>query len=94
MTMDIAWLVTLLLEHSHCYSQGKAGYLLDREKCFDRLPWSITFQLEREAGYPELWSKADQRLNQPSSVLLSGSVHWLAPSGHAPTRSDKGLLVL
>ena len=53
MTMDVAWVVTLLLEHAHCFSQNKAGYLLDREKCFDRLPWSITFALEQHAGFPQ-----------------------------------------
>ena len=63
MTMDIVWVVTLLIEHAHCYSQGKAGYFLDREKCFDRLPWEITFELERATGFPPKWTEADRRLN-------------------------------
>lgn len=64
MTMDVAWMVALMLEHAHCYSQEKAGYLLDREKCFDRLPWAITFALEQHAGFPSSWSQADARLNR------------------------------
>ena len=64
MTMDVAWMVALMLEHAHCFSQEKAGYLLDREKCFDRLPWAITFALEQHAGFPSSWSQADARLNR------------------------------
>ncbi|CAE7405810.1 unnamed protein product [Symbiodinium sp. CCMP2592] len=63
-TMDVAWVVALLLEHAHCYSEEKAGYLLDREKCFDRLPWAITFALEQHTGFPSKWSQADCRLNR------------------------------
>lgn len=63
MTMDIAWVVTLLFEHAHLYQQSKLGYFLDREKCFDRLPWSILYALEGSTGFPTQWSAADQRLN-------------------------------
>ena len=42
-------MVVLILEHAHCLDQHKSGYLLDREKCFDRLPWQITFELEKHA---------------------------------------------
>ena len=64
MTLDITWAITLLLEHSHCFQQFKAGYFLDREKCFDRLPWSITYELEASMGYPTAWTAADKRFNK------------------------------
>ena len=90
MTMDVAWVVALLLEHAHCYSQEKAGYLLDREKCFDRLPWAITFALEQHAGFPCHWSQADARLNRAlQTAFRLGPLIGLAPFGRLRMRSGR-----
>ncbi|CAE7828023.1 unnamed protein product [Symbiodinium sp. CCMP2592] len=78
MTLDITWAITLLLEHSHCFQQFKAGYLLDREQCFDRLPWSITYELEASVGYPVAWTAADRRFNKELLTAFR-----LGPSGWA-----------
>ena len=39
------------------------GTFMDREKCFDRLPWDITFELEKSCGFPTQWTEADRRFN-------------------------------
>ena len=61
--MDVVWLVMLVLENAHLLDVFKAGYFMDREKCFDRLPWEVTFGLETATGYPSKWTQADARFN-------------------------------
>ena len=64
MTMDVIWLALLYLEEAQISQSPRAGYFLDREKCFDRLPWLILFALEGATGFPKKWSEADKRLNK------------------------------
>ena len=45
MTMDIAWLMELTLEHARLFKLTKYGYFMDREKCFDKFPWDVLYQL-------------------------------------------------
>ena len=60
MTLDVAWLVELTLEHCRLFGIPVFGYFMDREKCFDRLPWEVLYELEVAAGYPQKLSDADK----------------------------------
>ena len=51
MTLDVAWIVELTLEHHRLKGTPAFGYFMDREKCFDRLPWEVMYELEMSAGY-------------------------------------------
>ena len=53
MTLDVAWIVELTLEHYRLFNIPAFGYFMDREKCFDRLPWEVMYELEVSAGYPQ-----------------------------------------
>ena len=47
---------------------------MDREKCFDRLPWEVMYELEMSAGYHTTWSDADRRYNKDlKSAFRSGT---------------------
>ena len=59
MTLDVAWIVELTLEHCRLYNIPVFGYFMDTEKCFDRLPWEVTYELEIAAGYHPKLSDAD-----------------------------------
>ena len=55
--MDVGWLVELTLEHARVYDSQIFRYFMDREMCFDRLPWEILYELEVAAGYGiQIWS--------------------------------------
>ena len=45
MTLDVAWIVELTLEHYRLFNILAFGYFMDREKCFDRLPWEVMSEL-------------------------------------------------
>ena len=60
MTFDVAWIVELTLEHCRLYNIPVFGYFMDREKCFDRLPWELLCELEVATGYVKKWFDADK----------------------------------
>ena len=64
MTLDVARIVELTLEHYWLFNIPAFGYFMDREKCFDRLPWEVMYELEVSAGYPPKWVDADRRYNR------------------------------
>ena len=53
MKLDVAWLVELTLEHRRLFGKQVFGYCMDKEKCFDRLPWDVLYEFEVAAGYPK-----------------------------------------
>ena len=58
MTLDVAWLVELTLEHCRLFGVPVFGYFMDRENYFDRFPWEVLYELEVAAGYPNKWLDA------------------------------------
>ena len=49
MTLDVAWPVELTLEHCRLFTPV-FGYFMYKEKCFDRLPWDVLYELEVATG--------------------------------------------
>ena len=64
MTLDVAWIVELTLEHHRLKGTLAFGYFMDREKCCDRLSWEVMYELEMSAGYQKKLSDADRRYNK------------------------------
>ena len=60
MTLEVAWIVELTLEHCRLCNIPVFGYCMDTEKCFDWFSWEVTYELEIAAGYHQKLSDANK----------------------------------
>ena len=67
MTLDVAWLVELTLEHCRLFDVPAFGFCMDTEKCFDRFSMEVLYEREVAAGYLNKLCGADKRYNKISN---------------------------